>query len=73
LKRGPFSWFRAVKEVKEQELVDKIGLDAVVFLRFMRMLRDMFIVLTAIGCGILIPVTVVGDITFMSSGGILLP
>ncbi|KAF2021947.1 DUF221-domain-containing protein [Aaosphaeria arxii CBS 175.79] len=60
LGRDPFSWLRAIKDVKEQELVDKIGLDAVVFLRFLRMMRNIFIVLTIVGCAILIPVTLVG-------------
>jgi hypothetical protein len=35
-------------------------LDAVIFLRFLRMLRNIFLVITVIGCGILIPVNVVG-------------
>ena len=50
--------------MKEEELVEKIGLDAVVFLRFLRMIRDMFIVLTIFGCGILIPVNLVGGHNF---------
>lgn len=40
--------------------MDKIGLDAVLFLRFLRMIRNIFVVCSVIGCGILIPVTVVG-------------
>ncbi|PSN63117.1 DUF221-domain-containing protein [Corynespora cassiicola Philippines] len=64
LDRKPFAWLRAIKDVKEQELVEKIGLDAVIFLRFLRMLRNMFIVLTVFGCGILIPVNVVGGSSF---------
>lgn len=64
LGKKPFSWLSAVKDVKEQDLVDKIGLDAVVFLRFMRMLRNIFCVVTAIGCGILIPINVVGGSPF---------
>jgi hypothetical protein len=40
--------------------VDKIGLDAVIFLRFLRMIRNIFIILTIVGCLILIPVNVVG-------------
>lgn len=35
-------------------------MDAVLFMRFLRMLRNIFVVLTVIGCGILIPVNVVG-------------
>ncbi|USP82617.1 hypothetical protein yc1106_09891 [Curvularia clavata] len=64
LDKGPLSWISAVRNVKEQELVDKIGLDAVVFLRFMRMIRNIFFVLTIIGCLILIPVNVVGGSPF---------
>lgn len=60
LGKEPFSWLSAVKDVKEQELVDTIGLDAVVFLRFLRMLRNIFIIITVVGCCILIPVNVVG-------------
>jgi len=64
LGKKPFSWLSAVKDVKEQDLVDKIGLDAVVFLRFMRMSRNIFCVVTVIGCGILIPINVVGGSPF---------
>ncbi|KAF2132007.1 DUF221-domain-containing protein [Dothidotthia symphoricarpi CBS 119687] len=64
LGRKPLSWVPAIKEVKEQDLVEKIGLDAVLFLRFMRMLRNIFLVLTVFGCGILIPVNVVGGSSF---------
>ncbi|KZM19634.1 uncharacterized protein EKO05_0004232 [Ascochyta rabiei] len=60
LDKGPFGWIRAVKDVKEQDLVDKVGLDAVLFMRFLRMVRNIFVVLSVIGCGILIPVNVVG-------------
>ncbi|OAL56875.1 DUF221-domain-containing protein [Pyrenochaeta sp. DS3sAY3a] len=63
LGKKPFSWLAAVK-VKEQDLMDTIGLDAVVFLRFMRMIRNIFLVLTVVGCGILIPVNVVGGSPF---------
>lgn len=35
-----------------------------VFLQFLRMLRNIFLVLTAFGCGILIPVNVIGGSAF---------
>jgi hypothetical protein len=63
LDKGPFGWLNAIK-VKEHGLVDKIGLDAVIFLRFLRMVRNIFLVATVIGCGILIPVNVVGGSNF---------
>ena len=45
---------------QEQALSEKIGLDAVVFLRFIRMLRNIFLTLAVIGLGILLPVNLVG-------------
>lgn len=44
--------------------MDKIGLDAVLFLRFLRMIRNIFMVLTVVGCGILIPINIVGGSPF---------
>ena len=41
--------------------MDKVGLDATLFLRFTRMIRNMFIVMTVIGCGILIPTHIKED------------
>ena len=66
LDRKPFGFVPAIKDVNEQELVEKIGLDGVIFLRFLRMLRNIFLVLTAFGCAILIPVNVVGGSNFYS-------
>jgi len=40
-------------------MVEKAGLDAAIFMRFIKMCRNMFLVLSALGCGILIPVNVV--------------
>lgn len=34
--------------------MEEIGLDAVVFIRFLRMIRGIFHILTIFGCGILI-------------------
>lgn len=39
-------------------MVQQIGLDAVVFLRFVRMCRNMFLVLSLVGIGILVPVNI---------------
>jgi hypothetical protein len=64
LDRKPFGFIPAIRDVKEQELVEKIGLDGVIFLRFLRMLRNIFLVLSVFGCAILIPVNVVGGSAF---------
>jgi hypothetical protein len=51
-----WSWVTPLWRTKEQDLVGYVGLDATVFLRFTRMCRNLFLVLSVIGCGILIPV-----------------
>lgn len=53
--KGIFDWIEPIAKTKEQDFVDKVGLDAAVFMRTARMLRNMFIILSVIGCGILIP------------------
>ncbi|KAE8152700.1 hypothetical protein BDV25DRAFT_137642 [Aspergillus avenaceus] len=53
--KGLFAWIKPVLRTKESELVDCIGLDATVFLRFTKMCRNIFIFLSIIGCGVMIP------------------
>ncbi|KAF2262478.1 DUF221-domain-containing protein [Lojkania enalia] len=57
--KGIFAWSKPVFRTDEDEYVEKIGLDATVFLRVARMCRNMFIVLAIVGCAILIPINVV--------------
>ncbi|TAQ87111.1 hypothetical protein B7494_g4570 [Chlorociboria aeruginascens] len=54
--KGIFAWFAPLVRTKEKDLIPLIGLDATVFLRVLRMCRNLFLVLTIIGCGILIPI-----------------
>jgi hypothetical protein len=54
--KGIFAWVGPVLKTTEQELVQQIGLDAVVFLRCLRMCRNIFVALALVGCGILIPI-----------------
>jgi hypothetical protein len=60
LAKTSFAWTQAVRKIDEHDLVERIGLDAVVFLRFLRMLRNVFLIFTIIGCGVLIPLNLVG-------------
>ncbi|KAK6538605.1 hypothetical protein TWF694_010183 [Orbilia ellipsospora] len=46
IEKGYFSWLIPVFKIEEHVLIDNIGLDAIVFLRFVRMLRNMFAVLS---------------------------
>jgi len=57
--KGVFAWFEPVMQTKEEDLVINIGLDATVFLRVLRMCRNIFLVLTVLGCGILIPTNLI--------------
>lgn len=58
--KGIFAWVEPVRKTKEDELVEKVGLDAAIFLRFTRMCRNIFLILTVVGCGIVIPVNILG-------------
>lgn len=54
---------------KEPELLDKIGLDAVIFLRFLRLLRWLFSGVALLTCATLIPITIVFNLRNVKSGG----
>lgn len=62
LAEGYFAWMSPVWNCPDTELVEKIGLDAVVFIRFIRMCRQIFIALAVLGCGTLIPINIIGTI-----------
>ena len=65
--KGLFGWVFAIMRTKENELVEKLGLDAALFLRFTRMMRNIFTILAIVGCGVLIPVNVFAA-TFDTTG-----
>ncbi|RAH72387.1 putative DUF221 domain protein [Aspergillus aculeatinus CBS 121060] len=50
-----FAWLKPVVRTKEPDLVDCVGLDATMFIRFAKMCRNIFIFLSIIGCGVMIP------------------
>ena len=39
---GIFDWIAPIAKTKERDFVDKVGLDAAVFMRAVRMLRNIF-------------------------------
>lgn len=57
--KGLFAWFMPVAKIHESELVDKVGLDATVFLRFTKMCRNMFVIISIVAVGILLPTNVI--------------
>ena len=68
--KGMLAWVGPVLKTKEQDLVPLIGLDATVFLRVLRMCRNIFLVITVLGCGILIPINLALGQKFDSSNAI---
>ncbi|KAL1837697.1 hypothetical protein VTJ49DRAFT_3509 [Mycothermus thermophilus] len=56
LGKGIFAWVAPLWSTTEQDLITLVGLDAAIFMRFTRMCRNIFLVLTVLGCCILIPV-----------------
>ncbi len=62
-----FGWLPPLIHTKEPELLDKIGLDAVAFLRFLRLLRTLFSGIAIITCGILIPINIVYNLKNVDS------
>ncbi|CAJ2513200.1 Uu.00g013190.m01.CDS01 [Anthostomella pinea] len=54
--KGYLAWFTPLWKTTEKDLIAHAGMDAAVFLRFTRMCRNIFLVITVIGCGILIPI-----------------
>ena len=61
LSRGLFAWFWPVVRMREQELVDKVGLDAVVFLKFTKMCRNLFAAVSIIAVAVLIPANIISS------------
>lgn len=53
--KKPWSWITVLLGTKEDHLIQQIGMDAIIFLRFIRMCRNMFLVLSVFGMGILVP------------------
>jgi hypothetical protein len=59
--KSVFAWWNPVFKTHEDEYVEKIGMDATIFLRVARMCRNLFIVLALAGCAIIIPINVTGS------------
>lgn len=59
--QGLFAWFWPVISIHETEMVEKVGLDGTVFLRFTRMCRNIFAIVTVIAVAVLIPANVISS------------
>lgn len=65
--KAPWAWVTPLLQTKEAALMQQIGMDATVFLRFIRMLRNMFLVLAILGCGIIAPINITNYKDFSAS------
>jgi len=61
LSRGFFAWITPLMRTREDQLIEKVGLDATVFLRFTKLCRNLFLVLSVVGCGVIIPTNIVNS------------
>lgn len=55
ISKSRFGWVSPLLHTKEPELVDKLGLDAATFLRFLHMMRWLFTAIAVLGAASLIP------------------
>ena len=61
LDNGVFGWVQPLVKTRDQVLVEKIGEDAAVFLRFIKMCRNIMLVLSVVGCSVYIPINLTGN------------
>ncbi|KDQ55248.1 hypothetical protein JAAARDRAFT_134456 [Jaapia argillacea MUCL 33604] len=53
-----FGWVSPLVRCKEADLVDKIGLDAITYLRFLRLSRWLFSAVALLVCAVLVPINI---------------
>ncbi|KAI8334567.1 hypothetical protein BC941DRAFT_431570 [Chlamydoabsidia padenii] len=58
---GLFAWFKVIKNTSDEDLLEKIGYDAVLFIAFIRMLRQLLVIMTIVGVCLLIPLNVLAN------------
>ena len=62
LGKGILAWVKPLWAATEQEMVGVIGMDATIFLRFTRMCRNLFAIMTVVGCSIMVPINLTQSI-----------
>ncbi|KAF2138684.1 uncharacterized protein K452DRAFT_233460 [Aplosporella prunicola CBS 121167] len=59
VQKGIFAWVKPVVKTREEHMVQKVGIDATVFIRFTKMCRNIFIILALIGNAVFLPVNLI--------------
>ena len=68
--KGLLAWWKPVTATKETVLMEMIGMDAAIFLRFTRMCRNIFVVLAGLALAIVVPVSVIINKEFYKQWGV---
>ncbi|KAJ3909109.1 DUF221 family protein [Lentinula edodes] len=58
---GPWKWLPALLNSRAEDIIDKNGLDAYMFLRFLKMLVWIFLVFTVLTFAVIVPVDMIGQ------------
>ncbi|KAJ4473195.1 hypothetical protein C8R41DRAFT_849210 [Lentinula lateritia] len=58
---GPWKWLPALLDSRAEDIIDKNGLDAYMFLRFLKMLVRIFLVFTVLTFAVIVPVDMIGQ------------
>ncbi|KAJ3865912.1 DUF221 family protein [Lentinula novae-zelandiae] len=58
---GPWKWLPALLDSRAEDIIDKNGLDAYMFLRFLKMLVWIFLVFTVLTFAVIVPVDMIGQ------------
>ncbi|KAK8048865.1 hypothetical protein PG994_010595 [Apiospora phragmitis] len=54
--KGYFAWITPLWKTNEKDMIQHAGMDATIFLRFTRMLRNIFAALAVLSCAVLLPI-----------------
>ncbi|KAL7420784.1 hypothetical protein Q5752_004736 [Cryptotrichosporon argae] len=66
ISNGFFAWFSPVIHLKEEQMIANVGLDATTFLRFLRLLRWVFTVISVYAAGLLV-VNIVYNLKYVNA------
>lgn len=56
LGKGVFFWIKKIVTLKEDEILEKTGLDALVYIKFVKLCRNIFVLFAIVGCAVIIPI-----------------
>ncbi|KAF5099798.1 hypothetical protein DV451_002811 [Geotrichum candidum] len=73
LSAHPTAWLRRIFAPGDQELADALGLDAVVYLQFVALCRNVFVVGTVLAGAVVVPINIVYNLRAVNSAGAATP